>query len=145
MRNAGAAAVLSEHLGIAVGRLGAGCAARTTCGNIHSGCAFSPEKAQVTAMNRQALTRRAFTLVELLVVIGIIALLIAILMPALSRSRKHANMIACQSNLRQIGTFLVMYAMDNKGYVVPAWRRPAADGTPPAANAPIETRGAQLP
>lgn len=59
-------------------------------------------------------SRRAFTLVELLVVIGIIALLISILMPALGRVRDQANRIKCMSNLRTIMQGIVMYSAENK-------------------------------
>jgi prepilin-type N-terminal cleavage/methylation domain-containing protein/prepilin-type processing-associated H-X9-DG protein len=59
--------------------------------------------------------RRGFTLVELLVVIGIIAVLISILMPALTRARMSANLVKCQSNFRQVYTALTFYVNENKG------------------------------
>jgi len=72
------------------------------------------------AQSSSGARRHAFTLVELLVVIGIIALLISILLPSLSRARKAAQTVACLSNMRQIGLSHQTYIAETKGFVLPA-------------------------
>jgi prepilin-type N-terminal cleavage/methylation domain-containing protein/prepilin-type processing-associated H-X9-DG protein len=60
---------------------------------------------------------RGFTLVELLVVIGIIALLISMLLPALNRAREQSSLIECESNLKQIGQLCAIYETENQEYL----------------------------
>jgi prepilin-type N-terminal cleavage/methylation domain-containing protein len=70
-----------------------------------------------SVIDRSRSRRVGFTLVELLVVIGIIAVLISVLLPTLGRAREAAKRTQCLSNLRQIGTLLNMYANAHKGQV----------------------------
>lgn len=72
--------------------------------------------------------RRAFTLVELLVVIGIIALLVSILLPALNSARQAAASVVCQSNLRQVMQAIQLYANENHG-IMPHTYGNMGDGT----------------
>lgn len=76
------------------------------------------------------MNRRGFTLVELLIVIGIIMVLIAVLLPALRKSRLAAEQVACASNLHQMGLALLTYVDDNKEHfpmiVEPLWQTTGA-------------------
>ncbi len=72
-------------------------------------------------------THRGFTLVELLVVIGIIAVLISVLMPALRKARMAAQRVQCMSNLRQVGLAVQLYMTSNKEFFPPIFR-PAFNG-----------------
>jgi len=67
-------------------------------------------------MFRRARSRRAFTLVELLVVIGIIAILISVLLPTLSKARESANRANCLSNLRELANAYRLYGANYKDY-----------------------------
>src|SRR3954469_12114643 len=75
--------------------------------------------------------RSAFSLVELLVVIGIIALLVGLLMPALIRARESARTIQCASQLHQLGHAFAMYANANRGRLPywSGWHVAGGDGT----------------
>lgn len=90
--------------------------------------------------------RRAFSLIELLVVIGIIAVLMAILLPALEKARESALKVKCASNLRQVGQALVLYSNENHGqyprttYIPGA---PLTEGTGTTATDPFSPGGVQ--
>src|SRR5690349_5322883 len=81
-------------------------------------------------------TAKGFTLVELLVVIGIIALLISILLPSLKKAREQSRMVACQSNLRQIAQGFILYANASKGQLPPL-----SEKQPPSGENPVTAGG----
>jgi prepilin-type processing-associated H-X9-DG protein/prepilin-type N-terminal cleavage/methylation domain-containing protein len=75
--------------------------------------------AGVNMMNGRTHRKSAFTLVELMVVIGIIGLLIGILLPSLRRATEAAKSLQCKSNLHDLGVHLAIYNTQNKGYLFP--------------------------
>src|SRR5215212_5914881 len=86
---------------------------------------FRPARAVKMTRNH-----RAFTLVELLVVIGIIALLISILLPSLNKARESARTVQCLANLRSIGQVCAAYTSENKQMLVPgSYQAPLPNGT----------------
>jgi prepilin-type processing-associated H-X9-DG protein len=81
--------------------------------------------AQATRQGRRPFSgsaRAAFSIVELLVVIGILAVLISILLPAVLAARKQADAIACRARMRDVGMHLLMYANANGGWLFPTGR-----------------------
>ena len=86
--------------------------------------------------------RRAFTLIELLVVIAVIAILMAILMPALNRAREQGKRTACMNNLREMMTGWIMYADDNNDKIPPANPQQSGGGWVryPGDNATLEQK-----
>ncbi len=77
----------------------------------------TPQFTSSCSSHHSACRGRGFTLIELLVVISIVALLIAILLPALSKAREAARLAQCSTNVRQIGIGMIMWAGNNKDYL----------------------------
>jgi len=66
--------------------------------------------------------KKSFTLIELLVVIAIIAILAAMLLPALSKAREKARSISCINNLKTVSMMFLLYADSNDGYMYIGWK-----------------------
>lgn len=98
--------------------------------------AFSPSRSRgdpgrnrIGAARSHSYRTIAFTLIELLVVIGIIAVLISILMPMLTKARQHALRVKCASNLKQVAAAINMYVADGKGFLPIGKIKPCGEWT----------------
>lgn len=104
-----------------------------------------------THANSRDRASRGFTLVELLVVIGIIGVLLAILMPSLTKARKQSTKVACMSNLKQVFLAMQIYSTDNKAWLYPVGPngpddRPTTLGTqlPPHERWPVYVKAFRI-
>jgi len=99
---------------------------------LRSDCAHATNRLTFALLNRIRLNRfrRAFTLIELLVVVAVIAILVGLLLPAVSTAREYGRRAKCISNLRQIGIAMNVYADDHEGFLPPYFyaREPPGGG-----------------
>ncbi len=89
----------------------------------------NPKPAIRIIRNPKSEIRNGFTLIELLVVVAIIAILAAMLLPALSKAREKARQAVCLSNLKQLGLAFLMYVQDYNDYIFPMYLSMSSDGT----------------
>lgn len=90
-----------------------------SCRMCRGGVSWAGVKNVTASRSGRVLGSGGFTLVELLVVISIIAVLVGILLPTLSRVRQQAVALRCSANMRQVGQFMAMYAVANRGWLYP--------------------------